>query len=194
MIWGEVPVQPERHMLLDLIEKQKLRQRLVQSRSRLYGLAYSWTGNPHLADDLVQECHRKALMRLDSLREYEKLEVWLCSILSNAHKDHLRRHREWQELDPDQLAVEDTTLQHQESEEIVQRVRQGVAKLSIDQRHVLTLVDLMGLSYDEVSRSLEIPMGTVMSRLSRARKNLKTHLEKDFGSNENTVTPIRRVK
>lgn len=181
-------------MLLELLQKQKLRQRLVESRPRLYRLAYSWTGNPHLADDLVQECHRKALMRLDSLRETDKLEVWLCSILSNVHIDHLRRQRDWQELDPESLPMEDTAYRQQESNEIVQRVRQAMTQLSTDQRHVLTLVDIMGFSYDEVSSSLEIPMGTVMSRLSRARKNLKSLLEQDFQQDHSKITPFRRIQ
>lgn len=82
-----------------------------------------------------------------------------------------------------------------EEHQIVLQVRKAVAQLNSDQRLVLTLVDLMELSYSEVAEALGIPVGTVMSRLSRARGNLKRFIETTarHGDSDNVV-PIRRSK
>ena len=80
--------------------------------------------------------------------------------------------------------------------QVVDRVRSAIATLPIGQRQVLTLVDLEGCSYIEVAQALDIPIGTVMSRLSRARKALKNQLldQADVALDENNdKTPILRT-
>ncbi len=154
----------------------KLRQRLEAMRPRLYRLAYSWTMNPALADDLTQDTLVKGLRKVGQLKNPDALEGWLFGILRNCWRDYYRSHRDMDELDNNQLTDEFTPEHHHEQQNIVTKVRSAVAQLAEGQREVLTLVDLEGFSYAEVSQSLDIPMGTVMSRLCRARKALAEKL------------------
>ncbi|HFQ13827.1 MAG TPA: sigma-70 family RNA polymerase sigma factor [Gammaproteobacteria bacterium] len=154
----------------------KFRQRLEAMRPRLYRLAYSWTMNPALADDLTQETLAKGLKKVGQLKNPDALEGWLFGILRNCWRDHYRSQRDMDELDHEQLTDEQTPEQHHEQQHIVTKVRSAVAQLAEGQREVLTLVDLEGFSYAEVAESLNIPIGTVMSRLCRARKALADKL------------------
>jgi len=77
--------------------------------------------------------------------------------------------------------------------QIVSRVRKSVASLPMTLREVVTLVDFAGMSYAEVAEIVDIPIGTVMSRLFRARKNLKEQLM-DLSLDENTHLKLRRIK
>ncbi|HHC71645.1 MAG TPA: RNA polymerase sigma factor [Thiotrichales bacterium] len=155
---------------------REFRQRLEASRDRLYRVAYSWCHEPWLADDLVQLTLEKALSRSAQLRELEKLDGWLFSILHHCWMDHLRRNRPMVDIDEIPQVEEITPQDVCHESEIIDRVRQAVAGLPIGQRQVLTLVDLEGFSYNEVAAILDIPVGTVMSRLNRARRALMAPL------------------
>ena len=153
--------------------------RLEESRCRLWRLAHSWCRNRAIADDLVQDTLAKALDRHGQLRDAEALHAWLCSILANSWHDHLRSNRNTLDIDaieehelPAEGCPEDDCLQN----EIVRRVRQAVGQLPAGQREVVTLVDLEEFSYAEVATILAVPIGTVMSRLSRARATLRDAL------------------
>jgi len=113
------------------------------------------------------------------LKDIERFDCWMFSILNNCWREHLRRlrpHDQFDDLDElvlcSSVNVEDATS----SDQISNRVRVAVSELPLGQRQVITLVDLQGYSYADVATSLEIPTGTVMSRLSRARQSLKEKL------------------
>lgn len=167
--------------LLGFISRtRQFENRLEESRARLWRLAYSWSHNRAIADDLVQETFAKALARHSQLRDMAALHGWLCSILANCWHDHLRSRKETADIDdieecelPASAPPEEGYLQN----EIVWRVRQAVARLPAGQREVVTLVDLEEFSYAEVAAILDIPIGTVMSRLSRARTMLRDKLK-----------------
>lgn len=171
------------------------RRKLEESRARLYRVAYSWCRNAALADDLVQETLIKAYRKTGQLRDPKAGQSWLFSILSNCYYDYFRRNRETEDIDNVTL-VEDTTPESEVDElQIVDKVRNAVALLSQGQRQVMTLVDLEGFSYIEVSQILDIPIGTVMSRLCRARNALKERLLKEFEKQPGLQDAIlRRVK
>lgn len=171
------------------------RNQLEQSRARLYRVAYSWCHNAALADDLVQETLMKAYRKSDQLRDPKAGQAWLFSILSNCYNDHYRRNRETEDVDNVTL-VDDTTPETETDQlQIVDKVRKAVATLSEGQRQVMTLVDLEGFSYIEVSQILAIPIGTVMSRLCRARNALKERLLTEFEKQPGLQDAIlRRVK
>jgi RNA polymerase sigma-70 factor, ECF subfamily len=174
---------------------QEARKELQLHRLRLYRIAYAWTHNPALADDLVQETLTKALQKSDQLRDAKASEAWLYTILANCFRDHFRRQRETEEVNEDKLVQESTPEDVSSEYEIVTKVRQAIGKLSEGQRQVVTLVDIEGFSYVEVSNILEIPIGTVMSRLCRARNALKQHL--DSGMPSETAkqgVKLRRIK
>lgn len=166
--------------LLGFISRpQRFEERLGESRPRLWRLAYSWSHNRALSDDLVQDTLAKALVKHKQLREPELLNGWLCSIMANCWHDHLRQHRDTTDIDdvpdlqlPDGATPEDGCQQNQ----TIRRVRRAVGELPVGQREVITLVDLEECSYGEVAAILDIPIGTVMSRLSRARFALKEKL------------------
>lgn len=162
-----------------LTRLRSLRQRLGDSRERLYRIAYAWCHDATLADDLVQDTLRKALTHAEQLRDPAAMDAWLLRILTNCWRDHFRSQRDTLDIDDMELADEKTTDGQHEQGEIVKQIRQAVATLPIGQRQVLTLVDLEGSSYAEVADILGIPIGTVMSRLCRARQALKTLLLND---------------
>lgn len=149
-----------------------------------------------LADDLVQETLAKALQNAGQLRNPQVMHSWLFAILANCWRDHFRRHREMDDFDDieDYRCIDERTPEHDHAQsQLVARVRRAVAKLPLKQRQVLTLVDLEDLSYTAVAEILEIPAGTVMSRLCRAREALKMHLREYSPAAGAKVQNIRRA-
>ncbi|MBI3545954.1 MAG: sigma-70 family RNA polymerase sigma factor [Gammaproteobacteria bacterium] len=176
-----------------LCRTREAKLRLEQHRLRLYRIAYSWTHHAALADDLVQETLTKAMQKSSQLRDPNAGEAWLYSILANCYHDHFRRHRASEEIDNNTLIDESTPEKESSEQEIVLKVRAAIAKLSEGQRQVVTLVDIQGLSYMEVAQILNVPIGTVMSRLCRARQTLKDLLA-DLSPKLADEVKIRRIK
>ena len=182
--------------LFDIFRRNRdSRNQLEQSRARLYRVGFSWCRSAALAGDLVQETLLKAYRKSDQLRDPKAGQAWLFSILSNCYNDHFRRNRETEDIDNITL-VDDTTPETETDQlQIVDKVRRSVATLAEGQRQVMTLVDLEGFSYNEVSNILDIPIGTVMSRLCRARNALKERLLTEFEKQPGLQEAIlRRVK
>ena len=157
-------------------QRRAFRKLLGNSRVRLYPMAYAWTHNPHLADDLVQQTLCKALNNQKQLRDPDAAEAWLFRIMSNCLKDYYRAKREVLSAEEIEI-VDDRTPEHEtEQQQLVSKVRKAVGKLPLPQRQVITLVDLEGFTYATVAEILEIPVGTVMSRLCRGRRSLRDFL------------------
>jgi RNA polymerase sigma-70 factor (ECF subfamily) len=176
-------------------QKRVFRNILCNSRSRLYRMAYSWTHNPALADDLVQQTCYKALRNQRSLRDMEAADSWLFRILANCLADHYRSHREV--LSDEGITVVDAhTPEHAAREDqVARRVRRAVAALPLAHRQVITLVDLEGFAYATVAQILDIPVGTVMSRLSRGRRALRERLADQKLHEGSLGSPkVRRIK
>jgi len=156
-------------------EQRELVEQIKASRARLHRVAFAWCHDTALADDLAQEALTHALAKVEQLRESERLVSWLFAILHRCWVDFLRARRE--DLDDEALAELPSDLPGPEAlaerQETVSRVRAAVAALPLGQRQVVTLVDLEDLSYAEVAEVLAIPIGTVMSRLCRARGSLR---------------------
>jgi RNA polymerase sigma-70 factor, ECF subfamily len=168
--------------------------KLEQHRQRLYRIAYAWTHNAALADDLVQETLAKALRKSGQLRDPSAGDAWLYSVLANCYRDHFRRQRATEEVDENTIIHDSTPEKESSEQEIVLKVRAAIAKLAEGQRQVVTLVDIQGLSYMEVAQILDVPIGTVMSRLCRARyalKDLLTELAPKIAADE---VKLRRIK
>jgi RNA polymerase sigma-70 factor (ECF subfamily) len=175
--------------------KKQLTRELCANRQRFYKLAYSWCGDAMLADDLVQDAMHKALQSFGSLKDESKLNAWSCRILLNCYRDWLRRQKDTRDIDDFEFVSGEDPLANISSNDTGELVRNCIRRLGQDQRNVITLVDLMEFSYDEVAQALEIPIGTVMSRLCRARNRLKQMLEKQQNDLPLQQTPnLRRVK
>ena len=119
---------------------------------------------------------------------------WLFRILSNCWHDHIRASRETlmyeEELHAHQVTPELINLRQQD----IDNVRKAVAALPEGQRQIITLVDIEGCRYAEVSEILDVPIGTVMSRLCRARRALKEQLMTHVSARNRRVLPFRRRK
>ncbi|MEW5967305.1 MAG: RNA polymerase sigma factor [Pseudomonadota bacterium] len=165
-------------------------------RPVLYRIAYAWCHDPALADDLVQEAMAKAWARRAQLREEAALKAWMVSIMNHCWLDYLRGQREFDDIEQMHDTLEsagDSPEVCCNREQVIACVRAAVARLPMGQRQVLTLVDLEEFGYAEVAEILEIPVGTVMSRLSRARASLKLML--DQAAKRHGAQPmLRRVK
>jgi RNA polymerase sigma factor (sigma-70 family) len=163
--------------------------RVVAQIPRLRRYATVWLRNPADADDLVQDCIERALRRQDSLHDPTRLGAWLLAILHNMHLSNLRRdRRRGHPVAVDSLA-DDLALSApaQDRGEIRDFVR-AMESLSEDHRQILLLVGLEGLSYREIAELLEVPIGTVMSRLARARERLRLALE---GGDDQALRRVR---
>ncbi len=160
----------------NLFASTRLKHEFANRRNKLYRTAYSWCHNTSLADDLVQETILKAMKKADSLRNQATLDTWLYRILLNNWHDYLRVQGRNVELydvgDESQAEHADNYQQSQ----IVGRVRSSVERLPMSLREVVTLADFAGFSYAEIAENVDIPIGTVMSRLYRARQKLKGQL------------------
>ncbi len=176
-------------------QSRELRQSLEQSRVRLYRMAYAWCHNAALADDLAQEALTKALRKSNQLRDPKARDAWLFSILTNCYRDHFRRQRDMDNIDDVELSDETTPESHSGQQEVVVQVRAAIARLPQGQRQVVTLVDLEGFSYIEVADILGVPIGTVMSRLCRARNALRALLVPQMERQNGTPgVALRRIK
>jgi len=183
--------------LLDFFLKSRETQNALQeARMRLYRVAYSWCHSAALADDLVQETLTKALQKSSQLRDPKARDAWLFTILANCYRDHFRKQRDMDDIDEIEISFDETPETESSRSEVVKKVRMVIARLPEGQRQVVTLVDLEGFSYVEVAQILQVPIGTVMSRLCRARNAMKTMLIPEFQEKTETAnrSSLRRVK
>ncbi|WP_413737877.1 RNA polymerase sigma factor [Sodalis sp. RH21] len=162
--------------------------RVVLPQLRRFAL---WlTRNPASADDLVQTGLEKALTSYGALHDENSLRVWLFSILYRQFIDGERRKKRYLRI-LSLFSGEEEYASSPEDLALTDAVLAGFAALPTEQRAILLLVGVEGLRYKEVAETLNIPLGTVMSRLSRARRRLH-----DLA--EGAVTPVspqlRRLK
>lgn len=188
-----------RHPNMNMISRflfGPFRPGIEAQRPLLYRIAYAWCHDPALADDLVQETLSKAWTRRAQLRDEAALKSWMVSIMNHCWLDYLRGRRDFDDVDDLENELQ-SGIESPDAccnrKQVIACVRAAVARLPLGQRQVLTLVDLEEFGYAEVARILDIPVGTVMSRLSRARASLKGLL--DRAAEQPAEQPLlRRVK
>ena len=171
-----------------------VRAELARHREFLYQIAYSWCHQPALAEDLVQETMLKALKNAKQLKNQAVIRGWLSKILANSWYDYLRRTRDTVDLDNLPFENEVDEMDIHERQDIISRIRARISRLPIGQRQVITLIDITGFSHAEVAEILDIPVGTVMSRVCRARKALKQGMKDYAPRHAVSRAQIRRVK
>lgn len=160
------------------------RRDLVLLVPKLRRFAYSLCGNRADADDLVQAACEKALRNQTQFRPGSRLDSWMYRIIQTAWIDDRRRARtRGTTVDPVDagLGDEGKSAALPEDRMMLAQVRGAMARLPEPQRLVLSLVAIEGLSYREAAEVLDIPVGTVMSRLSRAREALLPSLGESRG-------------
>ncbi|EKF40981.1 sigma-70 family RNA polymerase sigma factor [Nitratireductor indicus] len=130
------------------------------------------------ADDLVQDCLERAIRKSSLWRPTGPLRAWLFRILLNLHRNEIRRDRRTPAAFPiDALPLEPPSPAAQTDRLALADTARAMQKLSIEQREALLLVALEGMSYAEAAGVLDIPVGTLMSRVGRARENLRSLTE-----------------
>ncbi len=162
----------------------RFRQDLVDLVPKLRRFAYSLTGNRQDGDDLVQAACEKALRNASQFQPGTRMDSWMYRIIQTIWLDDRRRHqRRGTPIDPEdvQLSDEGKAASLPEDRMMLARTRAAMAALPEAQRAVLSLVAIEGLSYRETAETLDIPVGTVMSRLSRAREALLPKLGLSHG-------------
>ena len=156
---------------------------LVASLPRLRRYARVLTGDAHRADDLVQDTLARAWDKRRLWRVGSDLRAWLFTIMHNVHVNQLalrQRERLHVSLDADDAPVAgaELSIRAAQSDRVeVNKVVAHIGRLPVEQREVLFLAAVEELRYDEIARRLRIPVGTVMSRLSRARERLRRMMQ-----------------
>jgi RNA polymerase sigma-70 factor (ECF subfamily) len=168
------------------------REAVAAEIPRLRRYARALLGDSSEADDLIQDTLERALARLDQWRDGDSPRKWLFSILHNLHVDGLRRKsRRPPHVGLDSLGAEQSAPAADGASG--RDLDRALQLLTGDQREVVLLVGLEGLSYAETAQVLSIPIGTVMSRLARGRDRLRALLDYDL-AREADHAGLRRVK
>lgn len=170
------------------------KQYLERNWERLYRLAYAWCHHPQTAHDLLQETLSRTLREHHRFDNDKALDVWLYKVMANCWRDQYRRQQQLTELDEAELKSDSNPEADQYQREIQHKVHKAMARLSMMHRQIITLVDLEELAYHEVADILGIPTGTVMSRLSRARRQLKEYLQESGLQPPYKQPKLRRIK
>lgn len=149
--------------------------------------AHSLMRDAEAGDDLVQDCLERAVAKLHQRRPDGSLRAWLFRILINRHRDLMRRApRPGHLIAVDDLPAEPSRPAGQEAHMALRETGAAIARLPEDQRRALLLVALDGATFDEAAAMLDIPRGTLMSRLARARASLRSMTDRDGTT---TATP-----
>ena len=156
---------------------------------RLYNFVYRFVGDRETAEDVVQETYLRAFRKRKEYRAIANFSTWLFTISGNLAKSELRRRKRWrmfsierdEETDtgmdiPDESARPDKVA---ESSLADGQIQQAIASLPDNYKQVILLRDVQGMSYQEISDIVDCPVGTVKSRVNRARLKLQQKLKNE---------------
>jgi len=156
---------------------------------RLMGLMVHACGSHHEAEDMAQEAFARAYRKLHLFSGQSQFYTWLCRVAMNLLASQRRRKRVESHLPREGFDVAmDSIGDGEDAEETLERnetrtqVQQAIAMLDVERRTVVLLRDFDGMDYEAIAETLEIPVGTVRSRLHRARLELKSILEQRIGN------------
>jgi RNA polymerase sigma-70 factor, ECF subfamily len=152
------------------------KQELLPLLPNLRAFARSLCGSSDWADDLVQETILRAWANRTSYEPGSNLKAWLFTILRNYFYNEVRKRRRSVELHNDQAALEVGVAEGQPTSLHLQDLARALEELSQDQREALTLVSIGGLSYEDAAKMCNCAVGTVKSRVARARRELELKL------------------
>jgi len=159
-----------------------IQDQIVALVPRLRRFARNLTRNPHDADDVVQIALERALVKLDQWQRDARLDSWLFKIVRNAWIDELRSRGRHDRIFLAAEAGEQVGESSMERESDLMSVQSAMSRLPEEQRTAVSLVLVEGLPYKEAAEVLEIPIGTLTSRLARGRAALQALLEPTSGA------------
>jgi RNA polymerase sigma-70 factor, ECF subfamily len=170
--------------------REQVRDAMLAAVPSLRAFAISLCGNVDRADDLVQEALLRAWANLGSFEPGTNMSAWLFTILRNLFRSEYRKRRREVEDADGSYAERLTSLPAQESHLDIEDFRRALALLPTDQREALILVGASGFSYEETAQICGCAVGTIKSRVNRARHRLAEvlHIEDagDFGPDRET--------
>lgn len=153
-----------------------MHQQLCELLPRMRRFARSLTGNPHDADDLVQTAVERAIARASQWREELGLDAWVFGIVRNAWVDEVRSRQRRGQVFAAEATGENVGEAPAIDQALTMSVEAAMAQLPENQREAVALVLVEGLSYKEAAAALQVPIGTVTSRLARGREALQRML------------------
>ena len=172
--------QTEESTLIEMAQggdRQAFSQLVSSHRQGVVNVVYRMCGDPNLAEDMAQEAFLRAWQKLPDYQPKAPFRYWVYRIATNAALDVLRRQRDTLDVDELQVAADAPDLEERSASTARnQQVKEAVKALPAASRMVLVLREYEGLSYQEIADTLDIPIGTVMSRLSYARGKLRQML------------------
>ena len=155
---------------------QNIREQIIALLPRLRRFARNLARNPHDADDVVQIAVERALTRLDQWRSDARLDSWMFKIVRNAWIDELRSRGRRDKVFLAAEAGENVGTDSMARETDLLAVQSAMARLPQEQREAVGLVLVEGLPYREAADVLDVPIGTLTSRLARGREALQAML------------------
>jgi len=173
---------------------EDIRERVIAFIPRLRRFAFSLTGDWDQTEEIVQDTCERALARQDQWRQGTSLESWMCRIAQNIWKDNIKAKRRRVQVSDEGLhfLAGSDGRSEVEARLALKVVLAAISRLPDDQRLVVALVCIDGRSYAEAAEILDIPAGTVMSRLARARQVLYEALYGSAESSERSKAEKRR--
>jgi len=161
---------------------QNVHEQIVTLLPRLRRFARNLTRNPHDADDVVQIALERALTRLDQWHRDARLDSWMFKIVRNAWIDELRSRARRDKVFVGAEAGDSVGTDSMAREADLLSVQSAMARLPEDQREAVSLVLVEGLPYREAAEVLDVPIGTLTSRLARGREALQALLGTEGGA------------
>jgi RNA polymerase sigma-70 factor, ECF subfamily len=166
-------------------DREAFTQLIVQYQVPLYNMALRMVGGPDDAADVAQEAFLRAWEKIRTLRD-APFKSWLFQIAANLCYDHFRRGRRYGTMPEDDQSGKVIGLglpapdpqERAEANERNRLVRESIAQLEHDMRIAIILRDINGMRYDEIATVLRVPLGTVKSRIARARAHVQERLQR----------------
>ena len=183
-----------------LIDDDAFEKLILDYEKYIFNLAYRMLGNVEDAKDVSQEAIIKIYRNFDKCKEITAVKSWIGTITTNACIDFLRRKKRYNELSFDaEIETEDGMLEQQmksgdptPEEQVIYRelrsdIAAALARQSDSNRILIVMRDIYGYSYNEIAASMGLQLGTVKSRLSRARNNLRLEIRQAEQKNNRNV-------
>ncbi|KUO48976.1 MAG: hypothetical protein APF76_10100 [Desulfitibacter sp. BRH_c19] len=177
---------------------------VARYEKQVYNITYRYTGNRDDAFDLSQEAFLKAYRGIKNFRQESTFKTWVYHIASNVCRDYLRKGKKYIEVSIDEsVRGEDGDMEKQfadsnkgpdevyESKELSEFIQSIIDDLQQEYKEVIVLREIQQLSYEEIAKVLNCSLGTIKSRLNRARKILK---EKIIVAGEQYKVDLRQTK
>ncbi len=153
----------------------QIRQQMIALMPRLQRFTYSLTGTKADAEDLMQATCLRAIENIDKWAVGSRLDSWMYKMAQNIHKNNIRHNSVTQRHAQSVISEDENShdgVGEVTNRDTLMRVSSSIDKLPTDQRSVLLLVTVEGFGYQEAASILDVPVGTVTSRLARARQAL----------------------